>query len=239
MVSTFAGGKHIESHKQLSRDAAIEPIPLPVEVVIPLSQHTGTICEPLVKKGDRVLTGTKIGQSSNVLSSCVHASISGTVRGIELCPHPVLGQCLAVIIDSDGRDEHDAAIQPRKAAERLSKEELLAIIKEAGIVGMGGAAFPSQVKLNPPKPVDTLIINGVECEPYLTCDFRLMLEKANEILQGIGLLKKTVNVSKVFIGIEEDKPEALRMMRNKIMEKHYPFTVSPLTAKYPQGAENS
>ncbi|MCG2703851.1 MAG: electron transport complex subunit RsxC [Candidatus Omnitrophica bacterium] len=236
-MKTFPGGKHIEGHKQLTRNEPICAMPLPAQVIIPLSQHTGSICEPLVKKGDKVKAGTKIGQGNGVVSSTVHASVSGTVNNISDYNHPVLGSCPAVIIDSDGKDENDAQVKERSGIAELSKEELLAIIKDSGIVGLGGAAFPTQVKLNPPRPVDTLIINGVECEPYLTCDFRLMLERTNELLQGIQLIQKIVNVQKVFIGIEEDKQEAVLQLRNRIMEKKRRFEVVALKAKYPQGAE--
>jgi len=206
-------------------------------VVIPLSQHTGAVCIPLVRKGDTVKTGTKIGESKSLLSSAVHASISGTVSKITEYNHPVLGRAQSVIIDSDGADRRQSLSGVRKGTESLSRENILKIIKEAGIVGLGGAAFPTQVKLKPPKPVDTLIINGAECEPYLTCDYRLMVERVNDILKGILIIRRVVDVSSVIIGIEDDKPEAIAAMRNKIVEKNFPIEVAPLKTKYPQGAE--
>jgi len=238
MPLTFPGGKHIESHKSLSEDVQIVDLPLPNQIIIPLSQHTGSSCKPLVKKGDSVKVGTKIGEGAGLISSTVHASISGQVKEITDYNHPVLGLCQAVIIDSDGKDEKDSTFASSfEKNSELSKQELLTIIREAGIVGLGGAAFPTQVKLNPPNPVDTLLINGVECEPYLTCDYRLMLEKTQDVLKGILLIKKVINCAHVIIGIEDDKPEAISAMRNKIVEKSYPVQVVALKAKYPQGAE--
>jgi len=237
MGNTFNGGIHIESHKILSRERPIIEMPAPRQVVIPLSQHTGRQADPTVKKGDTVKVGTKIGQSSHFISAAVHASVAGTVRDVAEQPHPVLGQGLAVIIDNDGSDAMDEHVRPRQAVDRLAKDEILTIVTDAGIVGMGGAAFPAHVKFAPPKPVDTLLINGAECEPYLTCDFRLMCERPSEILRGILLLQKVLGVSATLIGVEDDKPEALASLRNKIAEMKLSIQVVSLPAKYPQGAE--
>lgn len=237
MKKTFNGGEHITGFKSLSKVKPILELPVPNQVVIPLSQHTGSTNDAIIKEGDKVKTGTKIGASSKFISSCVHASISGTVSQMIEYQHPVLGKCKSVIIDSDGQDEKDSSVKPRENVENLSKEELLEIIKECGIVGLGGAAFPTHVKLSPPKPVETFIINGVECEPYLTCDFRLMLEKGAEILKGILLMQKILNIKNVFVGIEEDKPEAIKAMQNAIKSLGVNFTVISLKTKYPQGAE--
>ncbi|MFH1459075.1 MAG: electron transport complex subunit RsxC [Candidatus Omnitrophota bacterium] len=238
MGETFTGGKHLENYKYLSKDARITVMPIPDQVIIPLSQHTGSITQPVVKKGDRLKVGTVIGTTDKFISAIVHSSVSGTVSNIVDYNHPVLGQSPSVIIDSDGKDERENTIIPRKVVDSLDKDKLLEIIKQAGIVGLGGAAFPTHVKLNPPNPVDTLVINGAECEPYLTCDYRLMIEHTNDILKGILLLKKILSVSLVLIGIEEDKSEAMSMMRNKIVERGLAaLKVIPLQAKYPQGAE--
>ncbi len=238
MIKTFQGGKHIEGFKSRTQDAAIEQMPVPSQVVIPLGQHTGSICEPLVLQGDTVCIGTKIGDSANLISSSIHSSVSGVVNSIAEYNHPVLGRCPAVIIDSDGKEKYDESIKKQKSAvNSLKKEELLFIVKNAGIVGLGGAAFPTQVKLNPPKQVDTLIINGVECEPYLTCDYRLMIEKTLEIFKGIALIQKIINVSSVFIGIEDDKPGAICKLKSEIAENKYNIEVVALKTKYPQGAE--
>jgi electron transport complex protein RnfC len=236
-MNTFSGGKHIHSFKELTADKPIKNLPLPQQVIIPLSQHTGAVCQPVVKKGDTVKTGTLIGTSDKLISSRIHSSISGKVKDIADYNHPVLGQSVAVIIDSDQKDEKDSAIAKRSKVDSFSKQELLEMIKDAGIVGLGGAAFPTQVKLNPLKPVDTLIINAVECEPYLTCDYRIMLEHTNNILKGILIIQKIIGVSRVIVGIEDDKPEAIKLLRNKCVEKHHNIEIVALKAKYPQGAE--
>ncbi len=236
-VKTFPGGKHVEGHKELTRNIPVKEMPLPKQVVIPLSQHTGSPCRPLVKKGDNVKTGTKIGEGKGFITSCIHSSVSGTVKDIVEYNHPVLGRTQAVVIDTAATEEKELIPGAGKDYNDLSKEEILAIIKEAGIVGLGGAAFPTNVKLSPPNPVDTLIINGVECEPYLTCDFRLMMERSEDILKGILILKKVLGVPSVFIGIEQDKPEAISALRNKIVEKSLDIRVVALKTKYPQGAE--
>ncbi|MCP4650081.1 MAG: electron transport complex subunit RsxC [PVC group bacterium] len=237
MLQTFPGGKHIHGFKDFSKDKQIVSLPLPSQVIIPLSQHTGKNSQLIVKQGDKVKTGQKIGESTGFISSCIHSSISGTVSKIAEYNHPVIGRCQSVVVDSDGNDELDSSIKSRQNVESLSNDKLREIVKETGIVGLGGAAFPTHVKLSPPKQIDTLIINGVECEPYLTCDFRLMLEKTKDILRGVLILKKILQTEAVYIGIEEDKPEAIRAMRNKIVQMKLPITVVPLKAKYPQGAE--
>lgn len=237
MIVSFSGGKHISGYKHLTQDLPVVTMAAPAEVIIPLSQHTGAVCEALVKKGDKVKVGTKIGASDKLISSAVHSSVSGEVKAVTGYNHPVLGTSLAVIITSDQKDELDAAIKQRKSVDLLNKDELLKIIKEAGIVGLGGAAFPAHVKLAPPKEINTLLINAAECEPYLTCDYRIMMESPNEILKGILLLQKILRVKNVVVGVEDDKPEAISMLRNKIVAKSYSIKVQPLKTKYPQGAE--
>ena len=237
MSLSFSGGKHISGNKHLTQDLAIVTMGAPAEVVIPLSQHTGAMCKALVKKGDKVKVGTKIGASDKLISSAVHSSVSGEVKSVVDCNHPVLGTSMAVIIASDGKDEQDVSIKPRRSIAPLNNEELLKIIKEAGIVGLGGAAFPTHVKLTPPKEIDTLLINAAECEPYLTCDYRIMIENPKEILKGVLLLQKILSVKNVVVGIEDDKLEAISSLRNKIIAKSYAIRVEPLKTKYPQGAE--
>jgi len=234
---SFCGGKHLSSYKQLTKDKPIKDFPLPKQVVLPLIQHIGAPAEVLVKVGDLVKTGTKIAEAKKLISSPVHSSISGTVSKIVDAPHPVLGKCKSIYIDSDGLDTFDPAIVKRNNYANLSKDELLAIIKSAGIVGLGGAAFPTCVKLNPPCPIDSFIINAVECEPYLNCDFRLMLERTEDILQGILLVKRILNVDNVFIGIEADKPQAIAVMRTAVRKLNLAIDVVSLKTKYPQGAE--
>ncbi|MBU0744894.1 MAG: electron transport complex subunit RsxC [Gammaproteobacteria bacterium] len=237
MLKTFPGGEHITGFKELTKNEPIEDFPLLPQVVIPLSQHAGSACEALVKQGDKVKTGTKIGSSTGFVSSTIHASISGIVSKIADEHHPVLGRCRAIIIESDGKDEKDASIKVPDNINTFNKDELLTIIKEAGIVGLGGAAFPTHVKLKPPKTIDALLINGVECEPFLTCDLRLMLEKSEQIIRGIIILQKILDAKLVCMGIEHDKPEAIQQMRNKVKEMDADIRIFSLKTKYPQGAE--
>jgi len=216
---------------------AISAVPLPPEIIIPLSQHIGAPGEPVVKKGDMVKRGTLIGKSDKFISAPVFSSVSGKVKSIENTPHPVIGRGLSVIIENDGEDTCEPALSDKKV-ENLSSEEILGLIKQAGIVGMGGAGFPTHVKLSPPKgkPIDTFIANGVECEPYLTCDHRLMLEKGKEILKGIQLVTRLLSPSRCIIAIEANKPDAVQKMRGLVIrEKETEVVV--LKVKYPQGGE--
>jgi len=234
----------LEENKQATQVKPTEKIPLSSRVYIPLSQHLGKICEPLVQTGDSVLRGQKIAQAQAHVYSPIHASVSGRVTHIQNWPHPVLGRCKAIVIESDGQDRPTAQQATRSPEEinKLTSEQLRQIILEAGIVGMGGAGFPTHVKLNPPKPVDTLIINGSECEPYLTCDYRLMIEHADEIIQGVELIIKCLGVKNVYIAIEDNKPEAIKQFRvHSSFLAHLnfreEFKVKVLKSAYPQGGE--
>jgi electron transport complex protein RnfC len=224
----------LEEHKQATEEKAIEVLPLPSKVYIPLSQHLGKICLPEVEIGDVVLRAQKIAAVAAHVASPIHASISGKVIAIQEAPHPVLGRCKAIVIESDGEDKTQIPNpKSQKEIEGLSIEEIRNIVFEAGIVGMGGASFPTHVKLNPPKPVDTLIINGAECEPYLTADYRLMVEKTREILLGVELAAKCLGVKQVYIAIEDNKPKAVEQFRVHSSK----FIVKVLRSEYPQGGE--
>ncbi len=226
----------LEEHKSQTEDKAIDQMPLPQRVYIPLIQHVGKACNPLVKTGDSVLVGQKIASIDARVYAPVHSSISGKVISIDDWPHPVLGRAKAIIIESDGLDKSQiASARPQSEIGNLNPEQIRNIVLEAGIVGMGGASFPTHIKLNPPKPVDTLIINGAECEPYLTADYRLMVQKHREILQGIELLVKCLGVKKVYIAIEDNKPEAIAVFKNAIPNIQYAIRV--LKSFYPQGSE--
>jgi len=228
----------LEEHKLDTENKTIEIIPLPNRVYILLSQHLGKICNPEVKIGDLVTTGQRIAQTQAHVFSPIHASISGKVTSIQDWPHPILGQCKAIVIESDGLDRIQDAKTGRTQDEidKLAPEEIKNIVKEAGIVGLGGAGFPAHIKLNPPKPVDTLIINGAECEPYLTSDYRLMLEKTEEILKGIELAARCLGVKKVFIAIEDNKPKAIEAFSHQVT-KSPSHQVKILKSEYPQGGE--
>lgn len=237
-VAFFKGGVHPEYRKELTSSLAITVVPIPEKVVIPLQQHIGAPCEPLVEVGDRVKTGQKIGQSEGFVSAPVHAAISGQVTAIGPYNHCLGRKVEAITIESDGEDEWDEAIRPVENLEGCTPEELRTLIREAGIVGMGGATFPAHVKLAPPegKIIDTVIINGAECEPYLTADHRLMLERPEEIVFGLEIMMKVLGAGKGIIGIEDNKSDAVRVMKQAVGDRAA-IAVVPLKTKYPQGAE--
>lgn len=235
---SFRGGVHPPFNK-LSTEQAIRDLPLPPKVIIPLSQHTGAPCNPLVTAGEIVKTGQKIGEHSAFISAPVHATLSGKVVSIDNHLHPVTGREMpAVVIESDGRDEWGEKFPPRKDYLSLTPDEIRKIIREAGIVGLGGAAFPTQVKLSPPqdKKIGMVILNGCECEPYLTADFRLMQEKPLEIIEGLKIIMHVLGVAKSFIGIEDNKPEAVDALQ-AVLGKDSPISLVKLKTKYPQGSE--
>lgn len=224
----------LEEHKTQTEDKIIERMPLSSRVYIPLSQHLGKVCSPEVKIDDSVLTGQRIAAIVAHISAPIHASISGKVISIQEWPHPVSGRSKAIVIESDGLDKSCLASgRSQEEADKLTPDEIRNIVLEAGIVGMGGAAFPTHIKLNPPKPVDTLIINGAECEPYLTADYRLMVEKTEEILRGVALAARCLGAKFVYIAIEDNKPEAIKQFRVRSSE----FIVKVLKSMYPQGGE--
>lgn len=235
---TFKGGVHPPHAKHATEHKEIERAQLPQKVFIPLQQHIGAPCKPLVEVGDQVKKGQKIGEADAFVSAPVHASISGKVVSIEALPHPIGADVLTVVIESDGKDELSEDVKPKGDLESLTPDDIKKIIKEAGIVGMGGAAFPTQVKLSPPpdKKIDTIIINGAECEPYLTADHRVMLEQAEDILYGLKAIMKAVGVEKGYIGIENNKPDALKKM-NELVKDENGIEVIALQTKYPQGGE--
>lgn len=237
-LSTFKKGLHPEDFKHLSAGKAIETISLPDDVYIPLSQHIGAPCEPLVQKGDHVKTGQIIANSSSYVSAPVHASITGVVKDIGKYYHPVGKRMNMIHIKREGEEEWEY-LEKLDDWKKASKEKLLEIIRNAGIVGLGGAMFPTHVKLSPPKDklIDSFILNGVECEPYLTADDRLMIEQTDKVLKGMAIIMHILGVQKGYIGIENNKPEAIAKMQELISVQGYPFTVVPLKVKYPQGAE--
>jgi electron transport complex protein RnfC len=232
MLRGFSGGVHPPENK-VTETRAIKVMPFPKRVYIHFSQHTGKPARPLVEKGDVVKIGTKIGEGDGFISASVHASISGKVVALESCPHPVLGSSLCCVIESTNGEEWEDTIEEKDDYENMSKKELLEIIKESGIVGLGGAAFPTHVKLSPPsdKPIDTLIINGCECEPMLTADHRLMLEHSGEVIAGAKIFRKILNAENLIFGIEDNKKDAAKKLKKQGVN------VELLKTKYPQGAE--
>ncbi len=224
----------LEEHKHNTESRPIEKIPLPARVYIPLSQHLGKTCEPMVKAGDSLLTGQKIAKAEAHVYSPIHASVSGKVFSIQDWPHPVLGRCKAVVIDSDGQDQLVTGDwRLGTGVDKLTPEQIRKLVFEAGIVGMGGASFPAHIKLNPPKPVDTLIINAAECEPYLTSDYRLMIEKTREIILGIEVVARCLGVKHKYLAIEDNKPEAIEKFKSLSRGLY----IKVLPSQYPQGGE--
>ena len=239
-MNTFKiGGVHPEPNK-LTADRKIETLALPQQAVFPLSQHIGAPAVPCVQKGDTVRVGTKIAEPGGFMSASIHSSVSGKVAKIDTIVDASGLRKPAIFIDVEGDDWDPAIDRSDKLVLQTTKsrEEIIECIKNAGIVGMGGACFPTHVKLCPPKEftIDTLIINAVECEPYLTADHRLMLEHPDEIIIGIKIILKVLGVDRAVIGIEANKPDAIELMKSKISMVSG-IEVMPLQMKYPQGGE--
>ncbi len=239
MAKSFRGGVHPDDRKRYTAAKPIETAPLPDKVVIPTRQHIGAPCAALVKAGDLVKKGQVIAEAQAFVSSPIHASLSGKVVEVADYPHPVFGFCQSVVIESDGADEWVEGMPLSRDWQALDAAALKDIIRQAGIVGMGGATFPTHVKLAPPpeKPIDAFILNGAECEPYLTADHRVMLEATDKVVTGMRIVMKVLGVAKGYIGIEENKPDAITAM--VAATKGTGITVVPLKTKYPQGAEKT
>ncbi|MEA3305279.1 MAG: electron transport complex subunit RsxC [Candidatus Omnitrophota bacterium] len=243
-LTGFTGGIHPPERKEYTRDKGIRQASPPERIVIPMIQHTGAPCKPLVKSGDSVKKGQVVGQAEEFITSPVHASISGTVKEIKEMPHPTAGKSVSIVIESDGKDEWIKPVMARHDVSHLKKQDITDIIKQNGIVGLGGAAFPSHVKLMPRrKTIDTVILNGAECEPYLTCDERIMIERPRDMIKGLLLIMTAVDAGLAFIAIESNKPEAIEAVRNSLKNfkaeesggKDIKLKVLPV--KYPQGSE--
>ncbi|MGE5421997.1 MAG: electron transport complex subunit RsxC [Ignavibacteriales bacterium] len=239
MLGKIKWGIHPDTHKSATESKAIESHELPSKVIIPVQQHIGVPCAPLVKKGDLVKKGQVIAEAKAPVSTNVHATISGKVVEVSEQPHPYFGKCMAVTIESDGLDEWVDGIPVERDWQKLNKEEIVEIIRDAGIVGMGGATFPTHIKLAPPKdiPIDTLIINGAECEPYLTSDHRVMLECTERMITGILIIKQALGVKNVIIGIEDNKMDAVKVVTQAAAGKDIKVVAVP--TRYPQGAEKT
>jgi len=236
-MAGFHGGVHPNDSKKYTAAKSIEKAPLPEKVIIPLRQHIGAPASPIAKKGDTVKKGQLIATSEAFVSSNIHASISGKVAEIADYPHAVFGSCMSIVIENDGLDEWVEGIPVQRQWENLDSKGLLGIIREAGIVGMGGATFPTHVKLSPPpdKKIDTFILNGAECEPFLTADYRAMLEYPDRIATGVKITMKVLGVSTGYVGVEDNKPEAVKALQNAFNGSQ--VKVVALHTKYPQGAE--
>ena len=236
-LATFKGGIHPPDKKTLAANSPITEAKSPKIVVIPLSQHAGAPCKPVVTIGQEVKKGEMIGEPGGFVSAPVHSSVSGKVIAMSEFPNAMGRMVNSVVIENDMKEEW-TALKDAPDYMNLSLEELKEKIKAAGIVGLGGAAFPTAVKLSPPKekPIDVVIINGAECEPYLTADYRLMIEKPKEIVEGLKILMKVLGVTKGYIGIENNKPDAVAKM-GEAVKGEAGIEVMALEVKYPQGAE--
>ena len=240
-MKTFRGGIHPKGNKKQTAQKAIIDLAPPKELVFPLSQHIGAPSVACVKPGDTVLMGQKIADANGFISSSLHSSVSGTVKAIEKRLHPngVVMEC--IVIENDGQDTPaPELLQPEDDYHTLSKEEILKRIREAGIVGMGGAGFPTHAKLSPPPEakIDYVIVNGAECEPYLTSDYRAMLETPDEILDGLAIILQLFSLKTGYIAIEDNKPDAIRVMTEAAkVFTNADIRIVPLKTKYPQGAE--
>ena len=235
MKLSFYGGVHPNEHKELTCTKAVEPLrKAPAQVALAMSMHVGAPCAPVVKVGDQVTVGQKIAEVTG-LGAPIHASVSGKVVAIEPRPYCGGGKVMAVVIENDFQNTFGSELPPHPDYEKLTTDEIINIVKEAGITGMGGAGFPTHVKISSGiGKVDTLIVNAAECEPYLTSDHRLMLEDGERIIKGLKILMKTFNLNKAYIGIEDNKPDAIEKMKS-LADGGIEIVVC--RTRYPQGAE--
>ncbi len=241
---SFPGGTHPPEKKDLTREMEIERGPAVTEVAVMLSQHIGAVCRPLIRKSDAVQAGQKIGDCDAFVSAPVHSPITGKVKEIALRSHAVLGRSLAIVIGAfpySPTKWSSFKLKDDFDVKNYSAGQICEAVREAGIVGMGGAGFPTRVKIepNPRLPKETLIINGCECEPYITCDYRIMLELADKIIAGVKLARRASGCSRAIIAIEDNKPEAIDVMKSALetLANGDDISVVPVRTKYPQGGE--
>ena len=241
---SFPGGTHPADKKDLSAEEEIRQGPAVTEVSVMLCQHIGAVCRPLVRKGNSVEAGQKIGDCDAFVSAPVHSPITGKVKEVALRSHSVLGRSMAIVIEALAHGSTNRSyftLQDDFDINKYSAGQICEAVREAGIVGMGGAGFPTRVKIepNPRLPKDVLIINGCECEPYITCDYRIMLEWTDKIIAGIKLAQKASGCSRILIGIEDNKPKAIEVMKTalKTVPNSSHIKVVPVRTKYPQGGE--
>ncbi len=235
---TFRGGIHPPYRKKRTAEVSVKVAPEPELVTIPMSQHIGAPAKPLVKKKDYVYFGQKVGEANGFVSVPAHASVSGTVVAVEPRPHANGDNVMSVVIESDGQNQVDPAIKPFGNHQNFEPKEVISIIQDAGIVGLGGAMFPTHVKLSipPDKKVDCIVLNGAECEPYVTADHHLMMARPKRVLQGLRIAMYATGVTKGYIGVEDNKPEAIEKLREALTPED-DIEIVPLETKYPQGGE--
>ncbi len=235
---TFKGGVHVPHNKHFTEEKKVEKAREPKIVYIPMQQHIGAPCEPLVKAGDYVKMGQKLGEAQAFVSAPIHSSVSGTVKEVKLMTAANGVKTNFVVVESDGKEEKSEDYFKGVDWEGSDPKTLLEIIKDCGLTGMGGASFPTHVKLSPPpdKKVDVLLLNGAECEPYLTSDYRMMVEHPKNVVIGLKILMKVLGVTKGYIAIEDNKPEAIRAIMDAVGGDSA-VEVACLKTKYPQGDE--
>lgn len=234
---TFKGGIHPNDGKSLAKDKAIVTVMPKGDLIYPLSQHIGAPASPIVSVGDHVLKGQKIAEAGGFVSAPIHASVSGTVKAIEPHFNPTGSKVNCIVVENDG-EYQEVQYAPAKPLDELTKEEILNLISEAGIVGMGGAGFPTKVKLSPKEPekIEYVIANCAECEPYITADYRRMLENPEELVSGMKVVLKLFDNAKGIFGVEDNKPDCIAKLKE--LTKDEPrMEVLALKTKYPQGAE--
>jgi len=236
---SFSHGVHPEEYKQLSCNNPIERMPFVAEYILPLGQHIGAPSKPIVRKGQKVFRGQKIADPEGFVSVALHAPVDGTIDAIDLFTHPNGQELPAIKIKCDTFSSQLVTPQEAGDPENMDLPEFISAIQEAGLVGLGGAAFPAHVKFSIPedKTCKYFMVNGCECEPFLTADDRLMVEYAEELLDGIEILNRFIKAEKLYVAVEINKQEAIRVLSEKAVGRNYPIEIVPLKVKYPQGAE--
>lgn len=234
---TFVGGIHPYDGKELSKDKPIGEVKPGGELVYPLSQHIGAPAKAVVAKGDRVLAGQKIAEAGGFVSAPVYATVSGTVKALEPRRVATGDMVMSIVVENDGQYE-DVGFSPRKGLEKLGREEVIGIIREAGIVGMGGAGFPTHVKLSPKEPekIEYVIANCAECEPYLTSDYRRMLEEPEKLVGGLKIILGLFENARGILAVEDNKPDCIKLLTDMTKDEEN-IVVKALKTKYPQGGE--
>lgn len=235
-AATFKRGVHVPESKELTESKAIEVLMPKGDLVFPIQQHIGAPAKPIVAKGDRVLLGQKIAEAGGFVSSPIYSSVSGTVKDIKPMLHPDGNKYNSIIIEDDKKYEEAENLNKTKPLEEYTKEEIIEVVKEAGIVGLGGAGFPTHVKLSSKADIDTIIVNGAECEPYLTSDHAILLEETDRVVKGLQVILKLFPKAKGIIAIEVNKMNAIEKVQKEV-ENIDNISVLPLLCKYPQGSE--
>ncbi len=237
LKKSFFGGIHPDDGKRYSAASPITPLPPPAQVVIPVSMHIGAPCEPVVQKGDRVKLGQLIAKTTGFVAAPIHASVSGTVAAVEPRLHPNGQKVLSIVIDNDGLDTPDESVVSHTEELNAAPHDLLELVKNGGVVGMGGATFPTHVKISSGVgKVDTMIVNAAECEPYITADQRILMEQPEQVIGGIRRLMRMLDLPKAYLAVEGNKPEAIAGLK-KLLPQGSDVEVFVLRTRYPQGAE--